>query len=96
MRLFIRRQAEFFSVYKESVLKSIIIDGISCIVIILLFTLDIIFSKLVCHSFVFDILFAILFLCYITTIFKRNFKIKKKDQIIEEVKKFLEEEDAHK
>ena len=83
MRFYIKNMGNgSFVIHKETTFQSIISDLLTTIVLIVAVGLDIVFSLMVTHSFIIDIIALIVVFTYFYSASKRKKKISK-DELIE-------------
>lgn len=86
MRYYIKKlSADTLVVYKETTTQSILSDLLTIIVLVVVIGLDIIFSLMVTHSFVIDILVASFILLYFFGVGNKIKKEYTKKEILKEI-----------
>lgn len=81
MRIYVKKIKDGFILYDETTTQSVISDAMTMLVIIVLFAIYIIVSKIIGHSIVIDVITSALLLLYLFTSFKRKEKILNKQQL---------------
>jgi len=81
MRIYVKKINDGFVIYDETTTQSVISDILTMLVIIVLFTIYIIVSKIIGHTVVIDIVISVILLLYLFTSFKRKEKILNKEQL---------------
>lgn len=90
MRLYIIKSVGMLSIYKESLLISIISDLFSFIVMTGLLIAYGLFIKFVGHFIVLDIFFCLLYVIFISALLNFKSKVMKKpEEVFDEVKNFI-------
>ena len=86
MRYYIKKlSADTLVVYKETTTQSILSDLLTIIVLVVAIGLDIIFSLMVTHSFVIDVLVVSFILLYFFGVGNKKKEEFKKEEILKEI-----------
>ena len=88
MRIYVKKlDDKTFMVLKETTLQSILSDVLTILVLAVAFACDIVFSLLVTHSFLFDLLVFAMIVLYISNSLKNRKEEFTKEELIEKINK---------
>jgi hypothetical protein len=88
MKIYIKKVGKSFEILKETTTQSILSDAVTSLVIVTLFAADIVFSKLVMHSFIIDFFVCFVLISYILNCFRNR---KKEVKTKEDLHKIIDE-----
>lgn len=81
MKIYVNKTDVGFCVIKETTFQSIMSDLFTILVLVIVFSLDVVFSILITHSFIFDFVSGMMILVYAFSAIKYRKKITTKKEL---------------
>ena len=91
MKIYLKILKDGYIISKETTKESIITDGITACVMIILFGLDAVFSILISHSWLLDLFVIISFIAYLHSTIGPKIKNLTREELLEEIKTMYDE-----